>query len=79
MPIKKFDSRLFNKLNNDEKILKFLKSVDTAVPPAAIVLATGLSPSKVSQRLRQLLKYKVVRKFYRKLPLYTLRGDSNAK
>jgi len=79
MPIKKFDNKVFSKLDNDKKILNFLKKVNRAVPPAAIILATGLNPSMVSRRLRQLAKHRVVRKFYRKIPLYVLREDNNGK
>jgi DNA-binding Lrp family transcriptional regulator len=78
MPIRKFHTRGFNK-SNDELIIEFLKSVGRPVPPLVITSLTGLSPSKVSQRLKQLLKYKIVRRFCRKLPLYTLRRDYNGK
>jgi hypothetical protein len=79
VPIRKLDSRVFNKLgtalSNDDLIVNFLDKVNKAVPPSTIVLATGLSPAKVSQRLKQLVKYKRVRVFYRKLPLYSIRRD----
>jgi DNA-binding Lrp family transcriptional regulator len=78
MPIKKFNPGVFNK-SNDELILEFLKSVGKAVPPVAIVLGTGLSPAKISQRLKKLEKFKLVRKMYRKIPLYSLRVDKNGK
>jgi DNA-binding Lrp family transcriptional regulator len=78
VPIKKFHARVFNK-SNDELILEFLRSTNKAVPPIAIALGTGLSSCKISQRLKKLLKYKVLRRFYRKLPLYTLRADYNGE
>jgi DNA-binding Lrp family transcriptional regulator len=78
MPIKKFRSRVFNK-SNDELIIEFLESVGKGVPPISITLGTGLHPSKVSQRLKQLVKYKIVKRFFRKIPLYTLRRDYNGR
>jgi predicted transcriptional regulator len=76
--MKKIDSGIFNKAkSNDEIILEFLEKIEKAVPPVAIILGTGLSASKVSQRLRQLLKYRRVRVFYRRLPLYSIRRDRN--
>jgi predicted transcriptional regulator len=78
MPDKKLDFSIFNKRkSNDEIILDFLRKVEKAVPPVVIVLGTGLSPAKVSQRLKQLLKYKRVRMFYRRLPLYSIKRDQN--
>jgi hypothetical protein len=76
MPIKKINSNIFNK-SNDELILEFLKSVGKAVPPVAITLGTGLHPSRISQRLRKLTMYGKLKKIYRKLPLYSLKGDNN--
>jgi len=77
MPIRRFDNKLFNKLNNDEIIINFLEKVRKAVPPSTIVLATGLSPAKVSQRLRVLRRYGKIKVFYRRLPLYSVKGDKN--
>jgi predicted transcriptional regulator len=80
--MKKIGLGIFNKAkrstkSNDEIILGFLRKVEKAVPPSTIIFATGLSPAKVSQRLKQLLKYKKIRVFYRKLPLYSINGDRN--
>jgi DNA-binding Lrp family transcriptional regulator len=78
MGIKKINSNIFNK-SNDELIIEFLKSVGRAVPPVAITVGTGMSPCKVSQRLKQLVKYKIVKKFFRKTPFYSLKRDYNGK
>jgi DNA-binding transcriptional regulator GbsR (MarR family) len=42
-------------------------------PPMIIAEATGLSSSKVSQVLKSLVKYKIVKiAYHRKIPFYTL-------
>jgi hypothetical protein len=76
--MRKFNEKSFNK-SNDDLIIDFLEKIGRGVSPSTIVLATGLSPAKVSQRLKQLLKYKRVRMFYRRLPLYSIRRDQNGR
>ncbi len=59
---------------NDDVILKFLKDFGPA-PPHLISLATGIPVYRVSLRLKQLEKYKKVKRAYRRLvPFYKLIG-----
>jgi DNA-binding HxlR family transcriptional regulator len=59
------------KLHNDEKILIFLQLYKKPSPPLLISEATGISKSKLSQTLRTLTKYKILRIVYRRLiPFY---------
>jgi predicted transcriptional regulator len=78
MPIKKLIIHKFNKiknqkLHNDKKIINFFKIYKQPAPPVLIAEATGLSKSKVSQVLKSLMKYKIVKLAYRrKIPFYVL-------
>jgi DNA-binding HxlR family transcriptional regulator len=75
---KNFNLFIFKKRNahNDDLIINFLKQFGPA-PPHLIAIVTGISVSKVSQRLKQLKRYGIVKKKYRRLiPFYTLNEKS---
>lgn len=58
---------------NDDLIIEALKRASKPLPPSTISFITKLSSSKVSQRLKQLQKYGIVKLLYnRVIPFYCL-------
>jgi hypothetical protein len=66
----------FNKIDNDSKIIKFLKTYKKPAPPLVICLVTNLRNDKCSQRLKQLEKFSIVKIAYKRtIPFYELVGE----
>ena len=65
-------------LSNDDLIIEILRNSAKPLPPSTIAYISGMSMSKLSQRLRQLSeKYRVLKVAYRRtLPFYQMAGKN---
>jgi len=74
--LKKFNKR---EKHNDELIVQILKTYNKPIDFEVLHIISGLSKSKLSQVLRSLQKYKIVRRVYCRKTSYWVYFDDNKK